>query len=248
MPIGNNTSGHLYDTTFTTNGPLYSAASGVMTSSSAGTAGAVYQAGTPPAFSTATYPSTATGTGKILIANGTNWVASTPTFPNSAGSSGNVLVSDGTNFVSSTPTPIFKQVTRTLTSLEIKNLHATPIEIIPAPGSGKTIVITTLAFYFIYGGNNVFVAGSGQTINLYFNNTTTFVTASTPVTNAMIVSSTSRVTAFNPSLSGNINVALGVVDNVNIAAWQGTSVTEISGNANNDNTIDIVLTYYVLTL
>jgi hypothetical protein len=38
MTLGSNTSGHLFDTSFTTNGVLYSANSGVITSTSAGTA------------------------------------------------------------------------------------------------------------------------------------------------------------------------------------------------------------------
>lgn len=38
MTLGSNTSGHLFDTSFTTNGVLYSAASGVVTSTTAGTA------------------------------------------------------------------------------------------------------------------------------------------------------------------------------------------------------------------
>lgn len=107
MVLGSNTSGHVFDTTFTTNGPLYSAASGVVTSGAAGSSGQVYQsagAGSAPAYTTATFPSTATGTGKVLVADGTNWVASTPTFPNASATSGKIIQSDGTNWLASTPT------------------------------------------------------------------------------------------------------------------------------------------------
>ncbi len=41
MTLGSNTSGHLFDTTFTTDGVLYSAANGVITSTSAGNSGEV---------------------------------------------------------------------------------------------------------------------------------------------------------------------------------------------------------------
>jgi hypothetical protein len=41
MPLGSNTSGHLFDTTFTTNGILYSAASGVATSTASANSGVV---------------------------------------------------------------------------------------------------------------------------------------------------------------------------------------------------------------
>ncbi len=107
MVLGNNTSGHIFDTTFTTEGVLYSAASGVITSTASGSTGQIFQSAgnaSPPVYSTSTYPSTATGTGKVLIADGTNWVASTPTFPNSSATSGKIIQSDGTNWLASTPT------------------------------------------------------------------------------------------------------------------------------------------------
>jgi hypothetical protein len=42
MPLENNTSGHLFDTTFTTNGTLYSASSGVVTSAATGNSGEIW--------------------------------------------------------------------------------------------------------------------------------------------------------------------------------------------------------------
>lgn len=55
MTLGSNTSGHLFDTTFTTNGVLHSAASGVITSTAAGTTGQVLTAttGSAPTWGTA---------------------------------------------------------------------------------------------------------------------------------------------------------------------------------------------------
>jgi len=54
MTLGSNTSGHLFDTSFTTNGVIYSAASGVMTSVAAGTTGQVLSGNTGSAPSWAT--------------------------------------------------------------------------------------------------------------------------------------------------------------------------------------------------
>jgi hypothetical protein len=54
--LGSNTSGHLFDTTFTTDGVLYSAANGVITSTAAGTAGQVLTsngAGVAPTYQAA---------------------------------------------------------------------------------------------------------------------------------------------------------------------------------------------------
>jgi len=53
--LGSNTSGHLFDTTFTTGGVLYSAANGVITSTNAGTIGQVLTsngAGIAPTYQT----------------------------------------------------------------------------------------------------------------------------------------------------------------------------------------------------
>lgn len=55
MPSGVNTSGHIYDSTFTTDGVLYSEASGVITSTAAGTDGQPLKsggAGVAPAYGT----------------------------------------------------------------------------------------------------------------------------------------------------------------------------------------------------
>lgn len=53
MTIGSNSNGHYFDTSLNTNGSLYSAASGVVTSTSAGTTGTVMIGTTssPPSFS-----------------------------------------------------------------------------------------------------------------------------------------------------------------------------------------------------
>ena len=63
MTVGTNSSAHLYDTTFNTNGALYSAASGVVTSTSAGAAGTVFagSAGAPSFTATPTVTSISFG-------------------------------------------------------------------------------------------------------------------------------------------------------------------------------------------
>jgi len=62
MTIGSNTSGHFFDTSLTTNGVIYSDASGVLTSTATGTAGQLLTSngsGSAPTFQTA--PSAITG-------------------------------------------------------------------------------------------------------------------------------------------------------------------------------------------
>jgi len=239
-----------------------------------GSTGQVLQsagAGAYPTFSTPTYPSTSGTSGKILVSDGTNNVYSTPTFPNASATTRKIIVSDGTNWIASTETyavpgttknlmqsdgtnwtsaaPIFLQTaSKTVTSAQIKAMRATPIELVAAPGAGKMIVVSSITGKFVYGGSNVFVAGAVQTIGVYYNNNTTNVSTTTLLPNAMIVSATSRLSAISPTQSPINNVALGIADNVNVALWQNGSATEISGNAANDNTLLVVVTYTIVTL
>lgn len=199
-------------------------------------------------FSTATYPSTATGTGKILRADGTNWVASTATYPDTAGTSGNVLTSDGTNWVSSTPPASsgIITVTSALTNAQVKALHATPIQVIAAPGAGKVIRILSAIGKMQYGGTNVFTAAAAQSIQLYLGAGTTAIASATPiVTNTMLVASASQITGINPGLAG-ITTYTSIANQA--VYLYNPSATEITGNAANDNTVPYSITYQVITI
>ena len=249
---------------------LIGAASNGITSVGPGTLGQILQSGGAsgnPAYSTATYPASSGGTGKVLYDNGTNFVESIPTFPASAsatsrkiivsdgtnwnastetyavpGTSGNILTSDGTNWTSSAQTFLIKSIS--LNSAQIKALHGTPIEIIPTPGSGKGIVIINCASKFNYGGNNAFTAGAAQTVTLYFNNNTTS-SAVVPCDNTTIVGTTTKFSSIT-SVTSITDKSAGILDNVNLAAWNPVA-TEITGNAANDNSIDIIVAYWIVT-
>jgi hypothetical protein len=198
---------------------LVGGASNAITSIGPGTAGQVLQSGgaaANPVYSTATYPAT-------------------------AGTSGNVLTSDGTNWISSTPSSALSIASVTLTSSQIKSLHATPIAIVAAPGAGKVIVLVNAICKFKYGGSNVFVAGAGQTINLYYSNTIAFV--GNFGNNVTLVGTTTGYTY--PGLTSNlINQSF---ENLALNAYNPVA-TEISGNAANDNTFTISCVYYIATL
>jgi hypothetical protein len=226
--------------------------------------------GVQNAFSTATYPSATVGTGKILYDNGTNFVTSVPTFPASAsatsrkiivsdgtnwtastetyavpGTSGNVLTSDGTNWTSaaaSGPSGLsFAQVT--LTSAQIKALHATPIQIIAAPGAGKMIVVVSASFsHFVYGGSNVFTAAASQTVSLYYG-TATAVFFASAIPNAIITGSASTICVQDIVVGNGPSANFR---NVAINAYNPV-VTEIAGNAANNNTITFAVLYYIVT-
>ncbi len=196
-----------------------------------------------PAYSTATLPSTATGTGKILIADGTNWVASTPTYPSTAGSSGNVLTSDGTNWSSAAAAtgPILS-TTLDLTNTQIKALHGTPVQAIAAPGLGKVIVLVSVTGKFVYGGNNAFTAGAGQSVGLYYGTTPAALAQIIP--NGTLTGTQNAYTIGAGSLAGTAATSL---ENIAINAYNPVA-TEITGNAANNNLINIFITYYIVTL
>lgn len=243
--------------------PAYSTAT--LPSTATGTGTILRADGTNWVASTPTYPNAASTAGKVVVSDGTNLVMSTPTFPNASATTDKVIKSDGTNWVASTETyaapstsgnvmtsdgsnwtssaPLVLTKTVLLTSLQIKALRATPIEIIPAPGSGKGLVIYNIYGKFTYGGTNVFTAGASQAIGLYLNNNTTQIAVF--ATNATIVANSNRFITQMLINYGSSSVA-GIIDNVNLAAWN-TVATEITGNAANNNTLNINVTYSIVT-
>jgi len=191
--------------------------------------------------------STTATSAKILIGDGTNWVASTPTYPTTAGTSGNVLTSNGTNWTSATaPGGGLLTATVTLTSAQIKALNATPIQLVAAPGANKIIMLEQAAAKFTYGGTNVFVAGASQVINIFWNNgvTAAYSTGAPLISNATIVGSANKFCAGLSGPTSVVNQVAGILDNVNLVV-QNPIATEITGNAANNNTITIVVQYWI---
>ena len=178
-----------------------------------------------------------------LVGSSSNGITSV-----SPGTSGYVLTSNGASANPSyqllSSALIVKKVT--LTSAQIKALHATPIELIAAPGAGNGIQLVTYSAKVNYGGTNVFVAGAGQRVDIMFNNTTTqIINGNSFVSNSMITAAASSFSWANQTSGTTFTGELaGVLDNVNVTAWNPVA-TEISGNAANDNTIDIILGYHV---
>ena len=211
-----------------------------------GTTGNILQsnAAAPASYSTATYPSVATGTGTILRANGTNWVPSTAQYPDTAGAVGNVMTSNGTDWVSSSPADGgITLASGTLTNSEIKNLNATPITLIAAPGAGKVIVVLQAIIKLNYGGSNPFLPPVGARVNLYYG-TTRNALGEDWITIGNLSASAST---FN-TLSGLINVNNVYSNMENIALMAYNPNAEIAGNAANDNTISWNIMYYIATI
>jgi hypothetical protein len=164
--------------------------------------------------------------------------------------SGNIATSNGSVWISQAPVGTITTVTRVLTSAEIKALRATPIQLIAAPGAGKAIIIVSATAKFIYGGTNVFVAAASQKIDIYYANT---LTAAIGITNglvpntALVATNDKYSTITGQGTASFLGQNPGIIDNVNVAAYQSGSATEISGNAANNNTISITVSYYTVT-
>ncbi len=208
--------------TLTNHGVLIGQATSAIASTAAGSAGQVLQSGgasADPVYSTATYPATAGTSGNVLTSDGTNWSSS-------AAPGGGVL-----------------SVSGQLTSAQIKALHATPIQLVAAPGSNKVVQILSVSASYVYGGSNTFTAGAGQTIQILYSTTAIPTSNSTIVSNAILTGSSSNLinvnTAINSTTSSYANLALNLYNQ---------SATEISGNAANNNVVNYTITYMIVAV
>lgn len=207
----------------------------------AGTSGKILISdGTNFISSTPTFPNASATSGKVIKSDGTNWVASTETYA-APGTSGNVLTSDGTNWTSSTPTPIWLTASGTLTNAQIKALHATPVQLIAAPGAGKVINVVQMTGKLSYGGTNVFTAGAAQSIQAYYG---TAISVANILNNAGVIASSSQYSVQGGQYNSS---AYASIANVAINAYNPVA-TEITGNAANDNTVPWFIVYYIVTI
>lgn len=200
--------------------------------------GVLVGAGTSPIAQLATGSS-----GQVLQSGGAsaNPAWSTATYPATAGTSGNVLTSDGTNWLSSAaPSGSVSVATGTLTSSQIKSINSSAVALVAAQGVGKAIIPLQLIIKLNYG-SNVFVAGSGQQIRLYYG---TSILLGTAVGNSVITSSSNRM-AYTSAFTYTDNAASSTQ---NVALNFYTTDSAITGNASNDSTITWQLMYVVVTL
>ena len=159
---------------------------------------------------------------------------------------GSLNVTYSANLIDVTANPIANLLytTFSLTSSQIKNLHATPISVIAAPGSGKVIIPIQYMVKFIYGGNNAFVASASQTLTLQYGSDTT--TGVVTLANNPTIISTS--TSYHSNASAIIlNLPSSSLENSGLSMYNPIA-TEISGNASNDNSINISCIYYIVQI
>lgn len=185
-------------------------------------------------------------TGDILYASGSNTLSKL-----AAGVDGSVLQLAG-------GVPVWgidgggglQYVSGTLTNSQVKNLHATPIQAIAAPGSGKVIVVVQAIGKLNYGGSNAFTAGASQSIQVYYGTAQQIGQSSSSILkNAALTSTSSQVGmidgggggtgAFSANYSDLNNAAVNIYNPI---------ATEISGNGANNNTVSWGILYYIATI
>lgn len=193
-----------------------------------GSTGTVLRAGTPPAWSTATYPATATGTGTILRADGTNWSATTATYPNTttinqvlysssanviaglATANGGILNTGATGIPAITPTPVLGLAGTTVGTLGFQNATTGTITLSPVAGALGTVTLTLPAATDTVA---VLAASQAFTNKTYNGNTwtagtgTLTIAASKTLTasNTLTLAGTDSTTMTFPSVSATIS-------------------------------------------
>jgi hypothetical protein len=133
--------------------------------------------------------------------------------------------------------------TGTITSAQIKACHGSPVTLISAPGAGKVINVVGSILKYVYAGTNVFVAGAGQFVGLYYG--TLLTITNNTATNSQIANAVLTGTSNGASVSQSAQVMTAAQENLAVTFYN-LSATEISGNAANDNTIVYSLVYFIV--
>ena len=136
-----------------------------------------------------------------------------------------------------------RQTQVTLTSAQVKALAATQIELVPAPGAGKAIHFLGAALKLNYG-TNVFTESDDDLVIKYTN------------ASGVAVSDVVESTGFIDQSADTITFAVPIKDPIVAAAscenqalvLDNDGDGEIAGNAANDNTLTVDISYRVVTL
>lgn len=180
-------------------------------------------------------------TGDILYASGSNTLSKL-----AAGAATTILtMSGGVPTWSAAAGGGFIMANTVLTSAQVKALRATPITVVAAPGAGKFINVVSIAYKLTYGGTSAFTAAVGQTIAVAYTNVSGTTISTSGFSNSSITATSNQIGYC--VTTNSLGIAATSRENQPLVAFNATT-TEITGNAANDNTITVSVTYQILTL
>lgn len=132
----------------------------------------------------------------------------------------------------------------TLTSAQVKNLRATPISIVAAPGANLMIQPIAGSVELVYGGTNAFTAANSDNLGFKLKDGTTS-TLMTGAVQAMLQATASDVCLLTPSTATNVSRANAVNQPLVV---HNTTGAEIAGNAAGDNQLVVKVKYVRVVL
>ena len=131
-----------------------------------------------------------------------------------------------------------------LTSAQVKALRATPATIIAAPGAGKLIVVDSVTLQLNYGGTNVFTESIDNLV-LEYGDSGTDITASIETTGLIDQSADTTAVYYPANIAAMANATVGINESVQLF---NTGDGEIAGNAANDNTLNVTVSYHIVSM
>jgi hypothetical protein len=176
-----------------------------------------------------------------LLAGGTTSTAALQSL--SSGNSGDMLMSNGPTALPSWSSPLVQTVSVTLTNSQVRNLGVTPITLIPAPGDGKVVAILNCFIKLNCPSASAFT-GSGN-LRVGYTMTSGKEVILTAKINTSIIASSNQISRTYPDQKTGDAYTNSV--NQPVVIYKSTS-TVLGGNAANDNTVTIILSYQVFTI
>lgn len=126
-----------------------------------------------------------------------------------------------------------------ISSSQILALHNTPVELIPAPGIGKVISITSMRYIYKHGGVTYGTSGGSPTVGPYYDSTTS-LSGSSFNTTTLLVAAVSTINFMNFTTLQQF--AFTLVENKNVTLkTQSASTSYINGNG----TLRVVIVYSI---
>lgn len=138
---------------------------------------------------------------------------------------------------------IMSYATTSLTSVQVKALATTPIELVAAPGAGKMIKFMGAVFKLVYGGSNVF-AEAGDNLGIKYTDASGVQVSQTIESTGFIDQSADTYTNGEPAIDA-IVAATGAENQALVLDNLGSNFT---GNAANDNTLEVSVAYRIVEI